>query len=122
MEKYNNIDEYIATFPAEIQHQLKQLRSDLLRLVPSAKEKIAYGIPTITLNGNLIHFAAYKNHIGFYPGSKAIVAFEKELQAFQTSKGTIQFPLNKPVPMQLVEKIVAFCVEQNLNKKKLSFQ
>ncbi len=118
MEKVQNIDEYLSAFPAEVQNVMQQLRSHLLKLVPQAKEKIGYGIPTLTLNGNLIHFAAYKNHIGLYPGGKAIVFFENELQAYQTSKGTIQFPLNEPLPMPLIEKIVAFCVEQNLTKKK----
>ena len=118
MEKVQSVDEYISAFPAEVQHVLQQLRTHLLRLVPQAKEKIGYGIPTLTLNGNLIHFAAYKNHIGLYPGSKAIAFFEEELQNYHTSKGTVQFPLNEPLPMPLVEKIVAFCVEQNLSKKK----
>ena len=118
MEKYDNIEEYIANFPLETQKILEQLRNDLLKMVPEAKEKIAYGIPTLTLNGNLVHFAAYKNHIGLYPGSKAIEIFETELKGYHTSKGTIQFPIDQPLPMQLIEKIVTFCVSQNLNKKK----
>ncbi|WP_461788340.1 iron chaperone [Pedobacter sp.] len=118
MEKVQSVDEYISAFPADVQHVLQRLRAQLLQLVPQAKEKIGYGIPTLTLNGNLIHFAAYKNHIGLYPGSKAIAYFEEELQNYHTSKGTVQFPLHEPIPMHLVEKIVTFCVKQNLSKKK----
>jgi uncharacterized protein YdhG (YjbR/CyaY superfamily) len=118
MEKHQNVDGYLSALPPEARAILTQLRKYLLQLVPQAKEKMGYGIPTLTLNGNLIHFAAYKNHIGLYPGSKAIAVFEKELSCYQTSKGTIQFPINEPLPMPLIDKIVAFCVEENLKKKK----
>lgn len=118
MEKYNTIDEYIASFPLETQKILQQLREDLQRMVPEAKQKISYAIPTFTLNGNLIHFAGYKSHIGLYPGNKAIEALSNDLEGYQTSKGTIQFPIDKPLPMDLIKKVVDFCVVQNLAKKK----
>ena len=117
MKKHNNIDEYIADFPVETQQILNRLRDDLQQMVPNAKQKISYAIPTFTLNGNLIHFAGYKNHIGLYPGSKAIEVFADDLKGYQTSKGTIQFPIEKPLPMDLIKKIVDFCVVQKLAKK-----
>ena len=117
MKKHNNIDEYIAGFPVETQQILNRLREDLQQMVPNAKQKISYAIPTFTLNGNLIHFAGYKNHIGLYPGSKAIEVFADDLKGYQTSKGTIQFPIEKPLPMVLIKKIVDFCVVQKLAKK-----
>ena len=117
MKKHNNIDEYIADFPVETQQILNRLREDLQQMVPNAKQKISYAIPTFTLNGNLIHFAGYKNHIGLYPGSKAIEVFADDLKGYQTSKGTIQFPIEKPLPMDLIKKIVDFCVVQKLAKK-----
>ncbi len=114
MEKYTTIDEYISSFPLETQKILQQLRKDLQQMVPNAKEKISYGIPTFTLNGNLIHFAGYKNHIGLYPGSKAIEIFAEDLKNYPTSTGTVQFPIDKPLPMVLIKKI-HFClfVQQN---------
>ncbi len=118
MEKYTTIDEYISSFPLETQKILQQLREDLQRMVPEAKQKISYAIPTFTLNGNLIHFAGYKNHIGLYPGSKAIEIFAEDLKNYPTSTGTVQFPIDKPLPMVLIKKIVDFCVAQNLAKKK----
>lgn len=87
-------------------------------MVPDAKQKISYAIPTFALNGNLIHFAGYKNHIGLYPGSKAIDVLAEDLEGYETSKGTVQFPINKPLPMDLIKKIVVFCVAQNLAKPK----
>lgn len=118
MEKYQTIDEYIKIFPVETQKILQQLRAHLQQMVPEAKEKISYAIPTFTLNGNLIHFAAYPNHIGLYPGSKAIAVFADRLKAYHTSKGTIQFPIGQALPMDLISEIVNFCVSQNLAKAK----
>lgn len=118
MEKSTTIDEYIAAFPAETQKILQRLREDLQKMVPEAKQKINYAIPTFTLNGNLIHFAGYKNHIGLYPGSKAIKVLAEDLKGYETSKGTVQFPIDKPLPMDLIKKIVTFCVAQNLAKPK----
>lgn len=118
MEKYTTVDEYISSFPEETQNILQQLREDLQQMVPEAKQKIGYGIPTFTLNGNLVHFAGYKNHIGLYPGSKAIEVFADQLKGYHTSKGTVQFPIDKPLPMDLIKKLVDFCVVQNLAKGK----
>lgn len=118
MEKYTTIDQYIASFSQETQKILQQLREDLQKMVPEAKQKISYAIPTFELNGNLIHFAGYKNHIGLYPGSKAIEVFAEDLKGYHTSKGTVQFPIDKPLPMDLIKKIVDFCVAQNLAKTK----
>ncbi|WP_113662815.1 iron chaperone [Pedobacter nanyangensis] len=118
MEKHTSVDEYISSFPSETQKILQQLRDDLQQMVPNAKQKIGYGIPTFTLNGNLIHFAGYKNHIGLYPGSKAIEVFADRLKDYHTSKGTIQFPIDQPLPMILIKELVDFCVMQNLAKVK----
>jgi len=118
MEKHTKVDGYISSFPEATQKILQQLREDLQRMVPEAKQKIGYGIPTLTLNGNLIHFAGYKNHIGLYPGSKAIEVFADQLKGYHTSKGTVQFPIDQPLPMTLIKELVDFCVVQNLAKKK----
>ena len=118
MEKYTTVDEYISSFPEETQKILQQLREDLQQMVPEAKQKIGYGIPTFTLNGNLIHFAVYKSHIGLYPGSKAIEVFADQLKGYHTSKGTVQFPIDKPLPMDLIKELVDFCVVENLAKGK----
>lgn len=116
MNKPTNIDTYISTFPKEIQEKLEQLRVTIKKAAPKAEETIKYGMPTLTLNGNLVHFAAYKNHIGFYPVPSAIKTFKKELADFKTSKGAIQFPLDKPLPLNLITKIVKFRVKENLAK------
>lgn len=118
MEKPSTIEEYIASFPNETQKILQGLREALQQMVPEAKQKISYAIPTFTLNGNLIHFAGYKNHIGLYPGGKAVEVFAEDLKGYHTSKGTVQFPIDKPLPMDLIKKIVDFCVAQNLAKVK----
>ena len=113
-----NIDEYIAGFPRDIQERLQQLRSTIRKAAPDAEEAIKYQIPTYVWNGNLIHFAAFKNHIGLYPGSRAIENFKQELGKYELSKGTIRFPLDKPVPAALVTKIVKFNLKQRLEKAK----
>jgi uncharacterized protein YdhG (YjbR/CyaY superfamily) len=113
-----NIDEYIADFPKDVQKLLQQLRSTIKKAAPKAEEKIAYGIPTFTLNGNLVHFGAYKTHIGFYPAPSGLEAFEKELAPYVTGKGTAQFPLDKPLPLDLITQIVKFRVMKNLEKSK----
>jgi uncharacterized protein YdhG (YjbR/CyaY superfamily) len=120
MEKIQaeNIDEYIAAFPKDIQKLLRQMRTTIRKAAPKAEEKIGYGIPTFTLNGNLVHFAAAKNHIGFYPAPGGIEAFKKELSGYEGSKGTIKFPLDEPLPLALITKIVKFRVTQNLEKSK----
>lgn len=91
-----NVDAYISQFPADVQAQLQQLRKVIHAVAPDANEKISYGIPTFCLHGNLVHFAAYRNHIGFYPSSSGVLAFAQELSAYKTSRGTVQFPLGQP--------------------------
>lgn len=119
MGQYDNIDEYIAAAPRKAQAMLKMMRRISKELVPpETEEKISYGIPTYNLNGNLFHFGGYETHIGFYPGSAPIKEFAKELSGYKTSKGTIQFPLGKPLPLPLISKIVKSCVQRNLAKKK----
>jgi uncharacterized protein YdhG (YjbR/CyaY superfamily) len=113
-----NIDEYIADFPDEVQKAMEKVRSAIKKAAPRAEEAIKYQIPTFVLNGNLIHFAGYKNHIGLYPGSKAIEEFKDELSGYKISKGTVQFPLDKPMPVGLINKITKFCVKGNLAKAK----
>ncbi len=116
--KANTIDAFIEHYPAEIQSLLEQVRTAIRKSAPGAIEKICYGIPTFALNGNLVHFAAYNKHIGFYPTSSGIQAFQKELAGYSCSKGTVQFPLDKPLPLDLIEKIVKFRVQENLSKKR----
>lgn len=114
----DTIDKFISTYPGDVQAVLEKIRAIIHEVVPGAKEKIGYGIPTFTLNGkNLIHFSAYKKHIGLYPGSNAIAVFAKELEGYNTSKGTIQLPLDKPLPLELIQKITKHCVEQNQGKR-----
>lgn len=112
------IDEYIAAFPKDVQKKLKELRATIKKAAPKAEEKISYAMPTFALNGNLVHFAAYKNHIGFYPAPRAIQEFKKELAKYEGSKGTVQFPIDEPIPLSLITKMVKFRVAQNLEKKK----
>jgi len=116
--KATTIDEYIAEYPSATQTLLYGLRDRIRVIVPDAEEKISYGVPTFTLAGNLVHFAAYQNHIGFYPGASGIKNFTQELAGYQTSKGTVQFPLNQILPFELIEKIVRFRVQENLEKAK----
>ncbi len=97
---------------------LEELRRTIKEIVPAAEESIRYGIPTFRLRGNLVHFGGYKKHIGFYPGASGIETFKKDLTGFECSKGTIKFPIDKPVPFNIVREIVKFRVKQNLEKKK----
>jgi uncharacterized protein YdhG (YjbR/CyaY superfamily) len=113
-KKVATIDEYIVMFPQNVQEILNDVRKTIQESAPEAQEAISYGIPTFKLNGNLVHFAAFKNHIGFYPGGpSAIEAFKEELSSFKQGRGSIQFPLDKPIPFQLMMKIVKFRVKQN---------
>jgi uncharacterized protein YdhG (YjbR/CyaY superfamily) len=112
------VDEYIAGFPAEVQESLSQLRATIRNAAPDAEEIISYQMPTYKLAGNLVHFAAYKNHIGFYPGSGGILHFEDELSVFEGSKGTVRFPIDQPLPLRLIAEIVKFRVDVNLEKAK----
>jgi uncharacterized protein YdhG (YjbR/CyaY superfamily) len=113
-----NIDAYIADFPEDIQQKLEKMRVTIKKAAPKAGEAIKYAIPTFTLDGNLVHFAAFKNHIGFYPTAAGIEAFRKELAAYETSKGAIRFPLDKPLPLALVSQIVKFRVAITMEKAK----
>jgi uncharacterized protein YdhG (YjbR/CyaY superfamily) len=111
------IDEYIADFPDEVQALMEKVRATIRKAAPSTEEAIKYGIPTFVLKGrNLIHFAGYKNHIGLYPGSKPIEEFKDELSGYKLSKGTVQFPLDKRIPLGLIGRITKFCVKRNLEK------
>jgi uncharacterized protein YdhG (YjbR/CyaY superfamily) len=112
-----NIDEYLVRFPKEVRQLLKKMRLTIKKAAPKAMEKISYGIPTFTLNGNLVHFAGYKNHIGFYPTPSGITAFKKELSAYKGAKGSVQFPVNEPLPLTLVSRIVKFRVKESLKPK-----
>lgn len=115
MNTYKNIDEYIANFPDATQEKLKKIRQIIRDTAPNAVEVISYGIPTYKLDGkNVIHFGGYEKHIGLYPGSTPIVSLQKDLEGYKTSKGTVQFPLDKPIPYDLIKKITKFCVEQRL--------
>ncbi len=115
---FKTIDEYIATFPKNVQSILEELRQAIRESAPKAEEAISYQMPTFKLNGNLVYFAAHKNHIGFYPTSSAVEAFKKELPDYEVSKGTVKFSMNKPIPFNLVKKMVKYRVKENLGKKK----
>lgn len=116
--KIESIDDYIKDFPSNIQNILREIRRAIKKAVPNAEESIGYKISTFKLNGNLVHFAAFQNHIGFYPGSKAIKVFSKELSDYETSKGTIRFPLNKRIPLALIIRITKHKVKENLKNRK----
>jgi uncharacterized protein YdhG (YjbR/CyaY superfamily) len=112
------IDEYIAQFPDDIQIILQNIRRIVHDAAPEAKEKIAYQMPTFTLDGNLVHFAAFKNHIGFYPTPSGTEKFKKDIKVYKAAKGSIQFPLDQQIPYELIAKIVKFRVQENLAKAK----
>ena len=118
MKTFATINEYISEFPEEIRVILEQIRETIQQAAPEAKEAVRYGMPTFVLNGNLVHFAAYKNHIGFYPAPSGIDAYLDELAVYRSGKGTIQFPLDKPIPIHLIQKVVEFRVKENLGKRK----
>jgi uncharacterized protein YdhG (YjbR/CyaY superfamily) len=111
-----DIGVYISNFPKDIQEILEKIRMTIRKAAPDAEETINYQIPTFTLKGNLVHFAAYKKHIGFYPTSTGIEKFKKELSAYQGAKGSVQFPLDKPIPYDLISEIVTFRVKENLER------
>ena len=116
---FSSMDEYIATFPEGIQKILEELRTTIKAAAPQAEEKISYQMPTFFLKGNLVHFAAHKNHIGFYPTPSGIQAFERELSIFESAKGSVQFPLDRPMPLELISRIVKFRVAENLKKAEM---
>jgi uncharacterized protein YdhG (YjbR/CyaY superfamily) len=117
-EGAKEIDNYIEGFPEETRKLLRKMRETIIQAAPQSEETIKYMMPTYVLKGNLVHFAAYKSHIGFYPAPSGINAFRKELSAYKTSKGAIQFPLDKPLPVKLITEIVKFRVNENLSKLK----
>jgi len=114
---FETIDEYIATFPRSVRDILEELRRIIRESAPKSEETISYGIPTFDLNGkHLVHFAAYKNHIGFYPTSSGISRFKKELSRYELSRGTVRFPVNEPIPFDLIRKIVKYRVKETLDE------
>ncbi len=112
------IDEYIGTFPTDIQSRLNEIRKIIQESAPNSEEAMAYGIPTFKLSGNLVHFAGYTTHIGFYPTPSGITKFKKELEKFPSAKGSVQFPHNKPLPKKIISDIVKFRIQENLSKQK----
>lgn len=112
-----DIDEYLGRCPKDEQRLLTQMRTTIQKAAPQATEKISYGIPTFYLNGNLVHFGAAQNHIGFYPTPSGITAFKKELAPYKSSKGAVQFPKDKPLPLALVARIVKFRVKEQLPRQ-----
>jgi uncharacterized protein YdhG (YjbR/CyaY superfamily) len=111
---FTSIDEYIATFPKDIQKILQEIRQTIKAAAPEAEETINYQMPTFTLKGNLVHFAAFKKHVGFYPTPTGIEKFKRELSVYEGAKGSVQFPLDKPIPYALISKIVRFRAKENL--------
>ena len=116
MNSFDSIDAYIAEFPPEIQQTLQQIRQVIHEAAPDAVEAIKYGMPTFVLHGNLVHFAAQKNHFGFYPAPSGIENFQEELSGYHCSKGAIQFPMDKPIPYETIRKITLFRVQENIHK------
>lgn len=111
-ESPKNIDDYIAGFPPEVQEFLEQIRTTIQEAAPAAEEAIKYQMPTFVLNENLVHFAAYKNHVGFYPTPSGIEKFKDKLSSYKNAKGSVQFPIDKPMPLKLIRKIVEFRVKE----------
>ncbi len=117
-KEFTAIDEYITTFPKNVQTILEELRQAVKETAPEAEEAISYQMPAFKLNGNLVYFAAFKDHIGFFPTSSVMEVFEEEVKAYKTGKGTLRFPMDRPMPLDLVKKIVKYRVKENLDKKK----
>ncbi|MGZ6004741.1 MAG: iron chaperone [Candidatus Saccharimonadales bacterium] len=115
-QQAKSVDEYIALQPPAAQKPLRQLRQLIRQSAPDAKEKLSYGLPYYYLNGRLVYFGGFKNHISLFPLKSGITAFQKQLQSYQTSAGTVKFPLDKPLPLELIKKIIDYRVEQNLQK------
>lgn len=112
------IDEYIAQFPDDVQERLQTMRATIHAAAPDATEAIAYGMPTFRFNGNLVHFGAFKSHIGFYPTPNGLDEFKARLAVYKGAKGSVQFPFDQPLPLELVTDIVKFRLEENSQKKK----
>jgi len=122
VRKANNVDSYIAGFPEATQYLLDELRAAIKKAAPDAEEVISYSMPAFKYHGMLVFFAGYKNHIGFYPGAGGIEAFKKEISVYKNAKGSVQFPLDKKLPLQLITRIVKFRVKQNLEKAALKIK
>jgi uncharacterized protein YdhG (YjbR/CyaY superfamily) len=122
MKKYTakNVDEYIALQPREVRETLEGLRKTIKKAAPDAEEVISYMMPSYRFHGVLVYFGAYQNHIGFYPTGRGISAFQRELSVYEGSKGTVRFPIDKPLPLSLISKMVKFRVKENLEKKNKS--
>ncbi len=110
------IDDYIAGFPDDVQEILEKIRMRIRKAAPGAEETVRYGLPTFRLEGNLVHFGAWKEHVGFYPTPTGIEKFEKELSVYERAKGSVQFPLARPIPFALISRIVKFRVKENLDR------
>jgi|SRR5687768_4660539 len=111
-----NIDEYIDRFPGKVQKLLQKIRKTIQKAAPDAVEAISYGIPTFRLNGNLVHFAAFQSHIGFYPAPRGVAEFKDDMARYEGGKGTARFPLDQPIPYELITRMVKFRVQKNLEK------
>jgi uncharacterized protein YdhG (YjbR/CyaY superfamily) len=116
VKKPGSIDEYLSTFPPETKMMLGLLRKTIRETVPQAEEVISYNMPAAKWHGMLVYYAGYKNHIGFYPTGSGIKNFQKDLTGYKTSKGTVQFPLDKPLPLSLIKKMIRFRVKENKEK------
>jgi uncharacterized protein YdhG (YjbR/CyaY superfamily) len=116
-KQFKTMDEYINTFPDDVQRILNELRQAIKETAPEAQETINYQIPTFTLNGNLVHFAAFKDHIGFYPTPSGMEVFKKELASYKGAKGSVQFPIDQPLPLPLIRRIVEYRVKENSERK-----
>jgi uncharacterized protein YdhG (YjbR/CyaY superfamily) len=112
--KFKTVDQYLSVFPENIKSKLQELRSTIKKTAPQAEELISYNMPAFKLHGMLVYYAAYKEHIGFYPTPSPIEAFKKELAGYEVAKGSIKFPIDKPVPLKLVIKIVKYKMKENL--------
>ena len=114
--KYSTIDKYISTFPKDVQKKLESIRQTIKKSAPGAEETISYQIPAFKLNGTLIYFAGFKNHVSIYPAPRGNAEFKKELSEYKGGKGTVQFPLDKPIPLSLIRRIVKYRIKENFNK------
>lgn len=115
MKSYKTISEYIGSFPPDVRKKLREIRLLIRRAAPGATEAIRYGIPTLRMKGNLVHFAAYKDHIGFYPGAEAMRTFTSELKGYETAKGTLRIPLDRNIPVSLLRRIVRYRVKKSVS-------
>lgn len=112
----SSIDDYIGAFPEDVRRRLRDLRAAIRAAAPDAEERISYRMPAFTLNGNLVYFAAFKDHIGFFPTASGVAAFKRDLAPYETSKGTVRFPFDRPLPLKLIARIVRFRAAENLKK------